>query len=58
MAVGVISICSPDRQVRPAASTPVAEAPAVTRAVLVDHLTPAGVQLDGAVWITSARRAG
>ena len=26
------------------------------RAVLVGHVTPTGVELDGAVWLTSARR--
>ena len=41
-------------------TVPAADRPAAleaVRAVLVDHVTPAGVELDGAVWITSARRA-
>ncbi len=39
-------------------TVPAADRPAAleaVRAVLVDHQTPVGIQLDGAVWITSAR---
>lgn len=41
-------------------TVPAADRPAAldaVRAVLADHATPAGVQLDGAIWITTARRA-
>lgn len=40
-------------------TVPVADRPAAldaVRAVLADHATPAGVHLDGAIWITTARR--
>lgn len=41
-------------------TVPAADRPAAldaVRAALAEHVTPAGVQLDGAIWVTTARRA-